>query len=50
MSLQMNINTPNKKVLAEVLRSIATMIAASTNQTVTVNMTVTFNPCKKAGD
>ncbi|MBA7685890.1 hypothetical protein ES703_94321 [subsurface metagenome] len=48
MSIQMNVNTPNKKPLAELLRAIATMIEASSNQTVTVNATVNFNKCKEA--
>jgi len=48
MSIQMNISTPNKKPLAELLRAIATVIEISSNQTVSVNATVTFNPCKKA--
>lgn len=50
MSIQMNIITPNKRPLAELLRAIATMVETSSNKTVTVNMTVTFNPRKEAKD
>jgi len=38
----MNINSPSKKQLAEILRAIADLIDGSTNKTVTVILEVQF--------
>jgi len=48
MSIMINTESPNKKELAELLRAIAAMIETSSNQTVTVNATITFNPREEA--
>ena len=50
MSIKTDIMSPNKKELADLLRSIAHLIEVSSNQTVTVTMAITFNPCKKEED
>jgi len=47
MSVAIDMQTPNKQQLAQVLKAIADMIATSGNDTVTVNLTVTFNPPKR---
>lgn len=49
MSIRINIKSPSKKELAGLLRAIANMIEVSSNQTVTIDATVTFNPCNEAG-
>jgi hypothetical protein len=48
MSINVNLKTPHKKPLADVLRSIALIIEGSTNETVTVDLRVTLNAKEKA--
>lgn len=48
MSIRTDIMSPNKKELADLLRAIARLIEVSSNQTVTVTATITFNPCEEA--
>lgn len=43
MSIILNIKSPNKNELADVLESIAKLIKASKNQTVTINGEILFN-------
>lgn len=47
MSININLNTPNKKGIANILKAIADDIAISSNDTVTVVLEVTFNKSKK---
>jgi hypothetical protein len=49
MSLNTNIVTPNKAELAGILRSVADLVEASSNNTVTVTLNVEFNNDKKGG-
>ena len=48
MSIQLSTMTPNKKEIAGILRAVATWIEASGNQTITLDLHVTFNKCKEA--
>lgn len=50
MSVHLNVRTPSKKNLAQVLRAFAGMIEDSSNQTVTVCLDVTFNPREKEAE
>lgn len=43
----MNTKTPKKKEIAKILRAVADWIEASSNQTITIDLNLTFNPCKK---
>jgi len=48
MSITLNTKTPQKKAIAKILRSVADWIETSGNQTITIDLTLTFNKCKKA--
>jgi hypothetical protein len=48
MSINMDLKTPQKKSLANTLRSIAQIIEDSINETVTIELEVTFNAKEKA--
>jgi len=48
MSVHVNLKSPHKKQLANVLRSIGDMIEASGNDTITVTLEVIFNQREKA--
>jgi len=43
MSIDMSIMTPSKEQIAEILKRIADLIVDSANETVTVQLHVTFN-------
>jgi len=47
MSIKVAMGTPHKKQVAELLRATAALIEMSSNQTVDVIMTVTFNKCEE---
>jgi len=42
MSIEMNIKSPSKKELAEIIRRIADLIVVSSNETVIVTFSVKF--------
>ena len=44
MSLTIDLKTPWKRQLVDTLHAIATMIEVSGNETITVQLKVTFNP------
>lgn len=46
MSLRIDIKTPNKQEISQVLRSVANLIEISTNKTVTINLSVEWNSAK----
>jgi len=48
VSILVDLKTPHKKEMAEILRAIASIIEVSKNKIVTVNATVIFNPCNEA--
>lgn len=50
MSIKINIQTPNKSELAQVLRSIANLIESSSNDTIIVFLEAIFNKSKKKRD
>ena len=43
-----NTRTPNKREIADILRTVAAWIDASGNDTITIDLTLTFNKCKEA--
>jgi hypothetical protein len=47
MSIKINLDTPNKNELAQLLRSIADLIAASNNKSVLIDGAITFQSRKK---
>ena len=47
MSISINMKTPNKEQLSNMLKSVAGIIEISSNDTVTINLKVDFNIKKK---
>ena len=50
VSININVQTPQKKEIANLLRSIADMIENSSNDTVTVKGEIEFNKSKSKKD
>ena len=50
MSVHVSLKTPRKKALAEVLRAIARLIEESSNPTVTLELSLRFDPRKKEAE
>lgn len=50
MSININVKTPQKREIANLLRSVADMIEGSSNDTVTVTSEITFNKSNKKKD
>lgn len=48
MSIRLNTKTPQKKEIANILRAVADWIEASSNQTITIDLNLTFNQGKEA--
>lgn len=48
MSLKLSSKTPNKKEVSTILRAIADWIETSSNQTITIDLTLIFNKCEEA--
>ena len=47
MSVTMEMRTPKKAELAQMLKAIADMIAVSGNETVSIDLRLTFDPRRK---
>ena len=47
MSIQINMKTPNKKEIADILRAVSESIEVSVNETVEVDLEVVFTVTKK---
>ena len=50
MSIKLDLVTPQKEEAANLIKAVADIISNSTNKTVTVEMSVTFNQEKKKKD